>query len=604
MKNILFTLLLLSSNLLFCQNVYYVATNGNDEAVGDLTHPWATWQKAFETAEAGDTVYFRGGVYMPETKATGGTGVCVIYPGTGHGHNGTWDAPIVYMNYPGEKPILDGSLAANADYGNIGLVIQYATNLKFIGLTFRNNPMMNASDNSGGVSFAGVDESDGNVYFENCEFYYNGGPGLWCRGYDTVYVINCDSHHNLDSLDASYGGGGDGFALSSRGEATDTFKLTVVRGCRSWNNSDDGFDIGSTKQIQFYNNWSWNNGYEGSSHVTGGGDGVGLKLSYSNIAVVTKRKVYNNIFAYNKSMDQTAGAGIAEVNLYDLGIYGPLAFIYNNTFYNNFTGFASSLSWGWANYPTDYYNDSLFNNLILGWEYDYQAYFRAVNYSQGDPSYVTLTTNTFYLPGSYGNCLSNPAYTVTSGDFIALPSSAANCTEILGASRQSDGSLPDIGNYFKLAEGSDMKAAGTDVGMTATPDIGVDWAHIDAGEPDPESATVLTHAITDYNAVQAVVGANVISDGGGTLTAKGVCYSTSENPTIADSKVSFPAGTGSSSIRLTTLKPGTTYHFRAYATNETGTSYGSDVSIKTPVHSTGKISGKIGKVNGKWGIVR
>lgn len=355
MKKILIILLLLFPLLLSAQNVYYVSTSNSSDSYDGLSPtyvsgtngPWATWQKAFEEADAGDSVYIRGGVYMPAVKATGGTGVCVIYPGTGHGNSGTHDDPIVYANYPGEKPILDGSLAANADYGNIGLVIQYATNLRFIGLTIRNNPMKNPTDNSGGVSFVGLNDG-GNMYFENCEFYYNGGPGLWCRGYDTVYVINCDSHNNLDSLDASYGGGADGFALSSRGEAADTFKLTVVHGCRSWNNSDDGFDIGSTKQLQFYNNWMWNNGYIGAGEVTGGGDGVGLKLSYSHLALTAKRQVYNNIFAYNISMTQDAGAGIAEVNLYDLGVFGPLASIYNNFMYNNFSGFSSSLSWGWT----------------------------------------------------------------------------------------------------------------------------------------------------------------------------------------------------------------------------------------------------------------
>ena len=43
----------------------YVATDGDDLDAGTYAAPWATWQKAFQTATAGDTVYFRGGVYTP-----------------------------------------------------------------------------------------------------------------------------------------------------------------------------------------------------------------------------------------------------------------------------------------------------------------------------------------------------------------------------------------------------------------------------------------------------------------------------------------------------------------------------------------------------------
>ena len=43
--------------------VYFVPVDGDDNNPGTYTQPWATWNKAFATADAGDTVYFRGGVY-------------------------------------------------------------------------------------------------------------------------------------------------------------------------------------------------------------------------------------------------------------------------------------------------------------------------------------------------------------------------------------------------------------------------------------------------------------------------------------------------------------------------------------------------------------
>lgn len=622
MKKILFILLLFLPLLLSAQPYkYYVQDPAYDATYGstasdanagtNILLPWATWQKAFDTADAGDTVYFRGGVWKPTTKADGWS-ITSINPAGGHGNSGTHDAPIVYMNYPGEIPILDCSEACLATEGNTGLGVTGAEYIHFKGLTIRNVRQLEGNDGDNATGFYATD-CTGIIWVTNMTTHNNEGVGMWFRTYDTIYVTNCDSYANNDSLDnASPSGGADGFALSSRGEAVDTFKLTVVTGCRSWENADDGFDIGSTKQLDFQNNWSWNNGYIGAGSAPSGtaGDGVGLKVSYSHVAITSKRKVYNNIFAWNTSMDQEAGGGVAEVNLYDTTVYGPVLELYNNTMYHNFTGFGSGLSWGylpegnWNFYPTAYYNDIFTNNLVYVWDYDYPAYWRAVNYTQGDPSYVTLTTNTIRLTSEYGNGSANPAYTVSDADFIALPSSSTNCTEILGASRQSDGSLPDIGNYFKLAEGSDMKAAGTDVGMTATPDIGVDWDYLDTLDPEDDYPTVITLDITDYNAVSAVIGANIIADGGASITGKGVCYSTSENPTTSDTKVVFNPATGSSSLRLTTLRSNTTYYFRAYAINSVGTSYGNQVSITTDTHNVSTQVGKPVVHNGQIVLIK
>jgi len=52
-------------------DTYYIATNGNDSYSGTLIQPWKTWQKAFIMAQAGDTVFFRGGVYdVKESRDT------------------------------------------------------------------------------------------------------------------------------------------------------------------------------------------------------------------------------------------------------------------------------------------------------------------------------------------------------------------------------------------------------------------------------------------------------------------------------------------------------------------------------------------------------
>jgi len=78
---------------------YYVAPSGNDSAPGAEAQPWATFQYAADTAQPGDTVCFRGGTYVTEET-------------THLTRSGTADAPITFIAYPGETPILDGGNSA------------------------------------------------------------------------------------------------------------------------------------------------------------------------------------------------------------------------------------------------------------------------------------------------------------------------------------------------------------------------------------------------------------------------------------------------------------------------------------------------------------
>ena len=93
--------------------------------------------------------------------------------------------------------------------------------------------------------------------------------------------------------------------------------------------------------------------------------------------------------------------------------------------------------------------------------------------------------------------------------------------------------------------------------------------------------TVTTNAASNIAGTTATSGGNVTNDGGATVTARGVCWSTSHNPTISNSKTTNGTGTGSYTSSLTGLTLGTTYYVRAYATNSVGTAYGSEVSFTT-----------------------
>ena len=92
-----------------------------------------------------------------------------------------------------------------------------------------------------------------------------------------------------------------------------------------------------------------------------------------------------------------------------------------------------------------------------------------------------------------------------------------------------------------------------------------------------------TTEITSITTTTANGGGNILSDGGSPITAKGLCWSTSENPTIANSKTSDGTGTGVFSSSITGLLPVTTYYVRAYATNAYGTAYGNQVTMTTVV---------------------
>jgi starch-binding outer membrane protein SusE/F len=99
----------------------------------------------------------------------------------------------------------------------------------------------------------------------------------------------------------------------------------------------------------------------------------------------------------------------------------------------------------------------------------------------------------------------------------------------------------------------------------------------------PVLPTVGTSAITNIAGTSATGGGNITNAGGAEITARGVCYALTVNPTISDSKTVDGTGTGEFVSSLTGLSGTTTYHVRAYATNSAGTGYGEDVSFTTLV---------------------
>ncbi|MBF0378374.1 MAG: fibronectin type III domain-containing protein [Desulfamplus sp.] len=100
--------------------------------------------------------------------------------------------------------------------------------------------------------------------------------------------------------------------------------------------------------------------------------------------------------------------------------------------------------------------------------------------------------------------------------------------------------------------------------------------------------TVTTQAASAVTQTTATGNGTITNLGNPTLTQYGVCWSTSANPTIENSKTTqgTVGATGAFTSSITGLSAGTTYHYRAYSTNSAGTAYGADTTFTTTSAAT------------------
>ena len=93
---------------------------------------------------------------------------------------------------------------------------------------------------------------------------------------------------------------------------------------------------------------------------------------------------------------------------------------------------------------------------------------------------------------------------------------------------------------------------------------------------------VKTVEFSSVTQTTAHVSGNIITDNGASLTARGICYGTTNNPTVSGLKKVFNTATlGNYTCTLDNLSPSTRYYARAYATNSYGTAYGTSVTFTT-----------------------
>jgi hypothetical protein len=279
-------------------------------------------------------------------------------------------------------------------------------------------------------------DSVNNCIFEQMETDHIGGWGVVIgSNNNNDLFLNDDSHHNADPYSADSYGGSDGFEGGSHGTITST--NIIFRGCRSWSNSDDGWDLRQADGVYTIENcWSFWNGYR-EDGITSGGDGVGYKLGGKTAPATSNilRTITNSIAFGNK------GSGFdpePDECTNTLGVA-----MYDCTAYNNARDWGDGFSVGGCNNPTTIKN--------------------CLDYNNHDHAPDLYGANTIHDHNSFDSGI-----TVTDSDFLSLDYS---CMTNL---RKDDGSLPDC-DFLHLNPTSGLIDKGVNVGLSfngKAPDLG------------------------------------------------------------------------------------------------------------------------------------
>jgi uncharacterized protein (TIGR02145 family) len=110
-------------------------------------------------------------------------------------------------------------------------------------------------------------------------------------------------------------------------------------------------------------------------------------------------------------------------------------------------------------------------------------------------------------------------------------------------------------------------------------------------------ASISTQTVTVLSSSSAYSGGTITSDGGSAITQRGVCWSNSPNPTLANNFSFDGTGIGSFGSSISPLQPATTYYVRSYAVNSEGTAYGNQLTFTTSNPSTSGILATITTAN-------
>lgn len=477
----------------------FVAPDGNDSAAGTEQAPFASVERAQEAAAAGDTVWIRGGEY----RFSGTTRAI----GVSFTKSGSQGKPIKYFAYKDEVPIFD-LFELKPQERVTGLDVR-ASFIHLRGLEVRGVRQIIVGD-SWGVRIRGSDN-----IIERLHVHDNQAPGIFITSGASNLVLNCDSHNNYDPLED--GGNGDGFGCHSDGGDN------VLRGCRAWSNSDDGFDfINAPGTCTVEHSWAFKNGFVPDTNMAAG-NGAGFKSGgFGSPPKIPSSGVPRHVIRFNLAFRNRSQGFYANHHP------GGLDF-FNNTALGNAVNYDMLVEGGASTHK-------LHNNLAM------QPGGTVTRWSGGDDSY-----NSWNLP-----------VMVSEADFLSVDEAEAL------APRAADGSLPAI-KLMHLAEGSDLADRGMDVGLPftgASPDLGAfergaeTTTTTDAGVPMPDAGVPTPDA-----------GVGMQPSGASGAGAAGVVAQAGRAGTAANAGMGAPAQPAAAG-RGTTLAAGGT---NATATGAAGT---------------------------------
>jgi hypothetical protein len=386
--------------------IYYVATNGSDAYPGTSNQPFATPQKAvtLSALAAGDTIYLRDGTYALATQ---------VKPSKA----GAAGSYIKLWAYPGEHPILDFDTMPESSDKALDVRRNY--------WHVKGLEVMNAPDS--GIFVGGLSNIIEGCVVHDCDNdgVILGSTSVRCTN---ALILNCDSYRNFEV--ASGGNNGDGFgAKSGCGPGN------IFRGCRSWNNADDGWDFYSniTNSVVLLDCWSFRNGYDlwgvGSGFT---GNGNGYKLGGAG----TQAKHYlTNCVAFGnraKGFDHNhSSAGQTIVNC---------------------TGYSNNVNFSFYETPTagSPLPNLLINNVAFtGTPTNLEP--TAVQISNSWQGLTVTATDFASLDSSVVLLPRNPDYTLQTNAFLRLAAGSGLIDRGVDVGLPFNGNAPDLGAFEYVA---------------------------------------------------------------------------------------------------------------------------------------------------------
>lgn len=280
---------------------FYISPNGNDNtADGSIEKPYRSLKYVQELVNPGDRVIFHGGTYKPTVENSMGERSSIYSCAFILEKDGEEGKPITYMAYPGEQPIFDMS-EYKPENKRVSVFYVSGSWLHIKGLEVTGT-QVTISDGSNTQSECFSNRGGSNNIYEELKIHHGMGIGWYLVKGGNNLVLNCDAWCNYDEKNG--GGNVDGFGCHpSKGDTGN-----VLRGCRAWWNSDDGFDlIHSAEAVWIDNCWAFYNGYKPNTFKSAA-DGNGIKAGgygmseNSKIAeVIPMHKITNCLTYRNKS---------------------------------------------------------------------------------------------------------------------------------------------------------------------------------------------------------------------------------------------------------------------------------------------------------------